>query len=95
MTWGQVKHCSYRLIKIFENPVANLCPNFLIYVVLRYSNGCYPRMEATPPVWSNYNGGVPERLNGTVSKTVVPVRAPWVRIPPPPPFAAQMMGKVI
>ena len=30
-------------------------------------------------------GGVPERLNGAVSKTVVPLRVPRVRIPPSPP----------
>ena len=29
-------------------------------------------------------GGVPERSNGAVSKTVVPARVPRVRIPPPP-----------
>lgn len=31
-------------------------------------------------------GGVPERPNGTVSKTVVGASSPWVQIPPPPPF---------
>ena len=30
-------------------------------------------------------GGVPEWLNGAVSKTVVRASVPWVRIPPPPP----------
>src|SRR5690606_19687520 len=30
-------------------------------------------------------GGVPERLNGSVLKTDVLARGPWVRIPPPPP----------
>src|SRR5438105_2968447 len=30
------------------------------------------------------SGGVPERPNGAVLKTVEPARAPWVRIPPPP-----------
>ena len=30
-------------------------------------------------------GDVPERTNGTVSKTVVVARPPWVRIPPSPP----------
>ena len=30
------------------------------------------------------NGGVPEWTIGAVSKTVVPEKAPWVRIPPPP-----------
>ena len=29
-------------------------------------------------------GEVPERSNGTVLKTVVPERVPWVRIPPSP-----------
>jgi hypothetical protein len=29
-------------------------------------------------------GGVPERLNGAVSKTVGVARRSWVRIPPPP-----------
>jgi hypothetical protein len=31
------------------------------------------------------HGEVPEWLNGTVSKTVVRVTVPWVRIPPSPP----------
>ena len=31
------------------------------------------------------SGGMPERLNGTVSKTVVGVTPPRVRIPVPPP----------
>ena len=30
-------------------------------------------------------GGVPEWLNGAVSKTVVRESVPWVQIPPPPP----------
>ena len=30
-------------------------------------------------------GGVPEWLIGAVSKTVVRLGVPWVRIPPPPP----------
>ena len=34
-----------------------------------------------------YRGEVPEWSNGTVSKTVVPSRVPWVRIPPSPPFS--------
>jgi hypothetical protein len=33
-------------------------------------------------------GEVPEWSIGTVSKTVVPLRVPWVRIPPSPPFTA-------
>jgi hypothetical protein len=32
------------------------------------------------------SGEVPEWSIGTVSKTVVPVRVPWVRIPPSPPI---------
>jgi hypothetical protein len=32
------------------------------------------------------HGEVPERSNGTVSKTVVRVTVPWVRIPPSPPI---------
>lgn len=32
-----------------------------------------------------YSGGVPERLNGTVSKIVVGATPPRVRIPAPPP----------
>jgi hypothetical protein len=31
-------------------------------------------------------GGVSERLKEAVLKTVEPLRVPWVRIPPPPPF---------
>ena len=31
-------------------------------------------------------GGVAERLNAAVLKTVDRFRGPWVRIPPPPPF---------
>ena len=34
---------------------------------------------------SRCKGGVPEWSIGAVSKTVVPSRVPWVRIPPPPP----------
>ena len=34
---------------------------------------------------SRNKGEVPEWSNGTVSKTVVAVRSPWVRIPPSPP----------
>ena len=33
-------------------------------------------------------GEVREWLNRAVSKTVEPLRAPWVRIPPSPPFTA-------
>ncbi len=35
--------------------------------------------------WTSY-GGVPERPNGTVSKTVVGETPPRVRIPAPPPI---------
>jgi hypothetical protein len=34
-------------------------------------------------------GGVPERLNGAVSKTVGVARRSWVRIPPPPSLPAR------
>jgi hypothetical protein len=34
-------------------------------------------------------GGVPERSNGAVLKTVGPSRGPWVRIPAPPPETSQ------
>ena len=37
-------------------------------------------------------GGVPERSNGAVSKTVVPFGAPGVRIPPPPQGRLQVEG---
>src|SRR5262245_42178159 len=40
-----------------------------------------PPSEAT----SFQCGEVPEWPNGAVSKTVVPLRVPWVRIPPSPP----------
>ncbi len=35
-------------------------------------------------------GGVPEWLNGTVSKTVDVARRSWVRIPPPPPSSRRV-----
>src|SRR5579872_3825993 len=38
-------------------------------------------------------GGVRERTNRTVSKTVVVVRPPWVRIPPPPQGTHRFAGK--
>src|SRR4051812_11182548 len=44
---------------------------------------------------SLFRGEVPERSIGTVSKTVVPARVPWVRIPPSPPdraFESQNRG---
>ena len=43
-----------------------------------------PRIHRDP----RSRGGVPERTNGTVLKTVVPPGVPWVRIPPPPFFSA-------
>ena len=36
-------------------------------------------------IYSRHFGEVPERLNGAVSKTVVPLGVPRVRIPPSPP----------
>ena len=45
------------------------------------------KTRAAPPLHrGGPDGGVPERSIGAVSKTVVPVRVPWVRIPPPPPI---------
>ena len=41
---------------------------------------------ATKKITKGCQGGVPERSNGAVSKTVVRVNVPWVRIPPPPPL---------
>ena len=38
-----------------------------------------------PASYMNADGEVPEWSNGTVSKTVVRVTVPWVRIPPSPP----------
>ena len=48
------------------------------------------RLRSRPPrSWARLggaaDGGVPERSNGAVSKTVVRASVPWVRIPPPPP----------
>ena len=40
-------------------------------------------------------GEVPERLNGALSKSVVAVRSPWVRIPPSPLLAAPSEGRRI
>jgi len=37
-------------------------------------------------------GGLPERTNGTVSKTVVVARSPWVQIPHPPPQRPGQLG---
>lgn len=39
---------------------------------------------------NEYLGGVPEWLNGAVSKTVVHANVPGVRIPPPPPINSRM-----
>ena len=41
---------------------------------------------------------MPERSNGAVSKTVVPSRVPWVRIPPSPPvfrFVMELFDAVL
>ena len=50
---------------------------------------CRPRVgrlgSANPGVSLN-RGEVPEWSNGAVSKTVVLLRVPWVRIPPSPPL---------
>ena len=43
------------------------------------------RTAAQPPSGAR-RGEVPEWSIGTVSKTVVPLRVPWVRIPPSPPL---------
>ena len=40
-----------------------------------------------PHNWPVRNGGVVERSNTTVLKTVRPERVSWVRIPPPPPVS--------
>src|SRR3546814_2401225 len=44
---------------------------------------------STPALTRGYLscGEVPEWSLGTVSKTVVPLRVPWVRIPPSPPYS--------
>jgi hypothetical protein len=44
------------------------------------------RVPPRPPRSPRRRGGVPEWSIGAVSKTVVPLRVPWVRIPPPPPL---------
>ena len=41
----------------------------------------------TPKTLTFLCGEVPEWSNGTVSKTVVRVTVPWVRIPPSPPIS--------
>ena len=56
---------------------------------LRYST-CRP---SAGPSCLDPGGGVPEWLNGTVSKTVVPLRVPRVRIPPPPPTSFCKLAK--
>ena len=40
-------------------------------------------------------GGVPEWLNGAVSKTVVRESVPWVQIPPPPPTVDELKNCLI
>ena len=42
------------------------------------------RLLRSPQVTSARSGGVRERPNRTVSKTVVAARSPWVQIPLPP-----------
>ncbi len=57
--------------------------------VLRRATLTAPTGTGCPWPGSNISrfhlGGVRERTNRTVSKTVVVARPPWVRIPPPPP----------
>jgi hypothetical protein len=43
-----------------------------------------PRRRVGERIRLTTPGGVPERSNGTVLKTVGPSRGPWVRIPAPP-----------
>src|SRR5262249_13572407 len=49
------------------------------------------RPQAAPTV---PDGGVPEWSIGAVSKTVVPARVPWVRIPPPPPIDWEYLAEI-
>ena len=42
----------------------------------------------SPILWSLIPGEVAERLNAPVSKTGIPARVSWVRIPPSPPFSS-------
>jgi hypothetical protein len=46
-----------------------------------------PHTRAALKCKSAQAGGVAERLNATVLKTVRPERVSWVRIPPPPPHS--------
>src|SRR5262249_37825488 len=48
----------------------------------RSARGVWGVRRSTP---QNEHGEVREWLNRAVSKTVVPLRVPWVRIPPSPP----------
>jgi hypothetical protein len=43
-----------------------------------------PEKSPDPDLAFQNSGGVPEWLNGAVSKTVGVARRSWVRIPPPP-----------
>src|SRR5688500_11392163 len=45
-----------------------------------------PSRPGAPRAHALLRGEVPERSNGAVSKTVVPLRVPRVRIPPSPPL---------
>ena len=51
--------------------------------------------QSTQSVIESALGGVPERSNGAVSKTVVRVSGPWVRIPPPPPGLAVWLARAV
>jgi hypothetical protein len=51
------------------------------------------RLRPVPhPTYKRPPGEVPEWPNGAVSKTVVPLWAPWVRIPPSPPAMKDFCG---
>jgi hypothetical protein len=50
------------------------------------------RIPPSPPPATKFQGEVPERSNGTVSKTVDRATGPWVRIPPSPPMLAGLAG---
>ena len=51
----------------------------------RVAIGWQQRTWAPPKLLKMPDGGMPERSNGAVSKTVVRASVPWVRIPLPPP----------
>ena len=52
-----------------------------------YIRGIYFQID------KSFEGEVAERLNATVLKTVDPLRGPWVRIPPSPPFTYYILMK--